>query len=532
MAQTVTAQGTECLDKLTKVNLPPPGHYHHPRKTNNGQDASHAEHQVPTGPPEPSFGLGQWKDNLRAFKTNKKITLWALAFQAFREDYGRYYAPAHDYVISAMWQSLWAAANTIGVVIGSFFAGFTNDWLGRKFSFWINLLMSVATSFVMIFAPNVQALFGAKLVFGISVGFSYTTAPLYVVENAPTEIRSTLMSFFNVFVVFGQFLGVVIANPLSKIHGSWSYKGTFCLTFLIPAILLPLMPFLPESPMWYVMKEREEDARKAIVRLHGDLPAERVEEMVEELRHNINIANQGPHEAEKVRWLEIFQGGNLKRTALLTTIYTLHHCSGMPFVISYQTYFFQLSGVSDAFAISLGAFALMLAGNIGALILPNFVGQRKVMIYGATLLIIWDLIIGSVGFAGTDNKAAVTASVAFVASWAFFYQLTIGTIGFVVAPELPSQRLRAKTQSFGTIVANIIGWAIAFSIPYLFNPDEANLGARLLIIFVGLSAPLTLYLWFFLPETKNRTLSELEELYQEHGGHEDQEKKAPKAEEA
>ncbi|KAJ4208900.1 hypothetical protein NW759_013501 [Fusarium solani] len=381
MAQTVTAQGTEHLDKLTK-------------------DASHAEHQVPTGPPEPSFGLAQWKDNLRAFKTNKKTTLWcvmimsllinfgfdaiisgqALAFQAFREDYGRYYAPADDYVISAMWQSLW-------------------------------------------------------------------TVP-----------------------------------------GS-------------------------QSPMWYMMKEREEDARKAIVRLHGDLSAERVEEMVEELRHNINVANQGPHEVEKVRWLEIFQGGNLKHTALLTTIYTLHHCSGMPFVISYQTYFFQLSGVSDAFAISLGAFALMLAGNIGALILPNFVGQRKVMIYGATLLIIWDLIIGTVGFAGTDNKPAVTASVAFVASWAFFYQLTIGTIGFVVAPELPSQRLRAKTQSFGTIVSNIIGWAIAFSIPYLFNPDEANLGARLLIIFVGLSIPLTLYLWFFLPETKNRTLSELEELY-------------------
>lgn len=393
----------------------------------------------------------------------------ALAFQAFREDYGRYYAPADDDVISAMWQSLWAAANTIGVAIGSFFAGFTNDWLGREFSFWINLVISVATSFVMIFAPNVQALFGDKLVFGISIGFSYTTAPLYIVENAPTEIRSTLMSFFNVFVVFGQFPGVVIANPLSKVHGSWSYKGTFCLTFLIPAILLPLMPFLPESPMWYMMEEREEDARKAIVHLHGDLSAERVEEMVEELNYNINVANQGPHEVEKVRWLEIFQGGNLKRTDLLTTTYTLHHCGGMPFVISYQTYFFQLSGVSYPFAISLGAFVLMLAGNIGALILPNFMGQRKVMIYGATLLITWGLIICAVGFSGTDNKPAVTASVAFVASWAFFYQLTIGTIGFVVAPELSSQRLRAKTQSFGTTVANIIGRAIAFSISYLVS---------------------------------------------------------------
>ncbi|KAG7416703.1 MFS transporter fmqE [Fusarium oxysporum f. sp. raphani] len=506
------------------------------------KNVSHREVAIENEPSKPKFGIAQWKNNLRAFKKHKRLSLWcvailmllvnfgfdspisgqALAFPAFRKDYGHYYAPSDDYVVSAMWQSLWAAANTIGIVLGGFVAGFTNDRYGRRFSFWINLTTSIATSFVLVFAPNVQTLFAAKLVFGISVGLSYTTAPLYVVENAPTEIRSTLMSFFNTFVVLGQFLAIVVTNPLSKVSGSWSYKGTFCLTFLFPAILIPILAFLPESPMWYIMKEREEDARKAILRLHGPLPADRLEEALLNLKENFNSVSRDTLPEEQPGWLEIFQGGNLRRTALLAVIYALQHCSGMPFVIPYQTYFYQLSGVEDAFAVSLGSFALMLAANFGALILPDFIGQRKVMVYGASLLMLWDVIIGAVGFAKAGNDATATVSVAFVASWAFFYQLTIGTMGFVVAPELPSQRMRAKTQAFGTIVANIIGWGIAFAIPYLFNPDQANLGARLLLIFVGLGTPLTLYLWVFLPETKNRSLGDLDELYSRGGrGHQE-----------
>ncbi|KAH7129970.1 general substrate transporter [Dactylonectria estremocensis] len=506
--------------------------------TTNGasKEAAHTSHnEVIVTADAPTFGFATWKQNLSTFKNHKRVSFWcisvllflvnfgfdsmisgqALAFQAFREDYGHYYAAADDYVVSATWQSLWAAANTLGIVIGSCIAGFTNDRIGRKFSFWVNLLTSVVTSFILLFAPNVQTLFAAKLIFGIAIGMSYTTAPLYVVENAPTEIRGTLMSFFNTFVVLGQFLAVGIANPLSTIHGSWSYKGTFCLTFLIPAILVFIIPFLPESPYFYLMKGRDDDARKALLRLHGPDIAHDVDRMVQEIKASIGLASQ-EHE-DQPRWVEIFQGTNLRRTVLLVVIYSLHHCSGMPFVIPYQTYFYQLSGVGDAFAVALGAFALMLGGNFGALILPGFVGQRKMMVFGAALLIIWDIIIGCTGFAPKANTAAMTASVAFVASWAFIYQLTIGTIGFVVAPEIPSQRLRAKTQSFGTIVGNILGWAVAFSIPYLFNPDKANLGAKLLFIFVGLGTPLVIYLWWNLPETKNRTLAELDEIFEGHG---------------
>ncbi|KAL2840357.1 general substrate transporter [Aspergillus pseudodeflectus] len=495
-------------------------------------DATHTEFAVESERATTQFGFAKWKKSVSAFRQHKRVSFWciiimmflvnfgfdalisgqALAFPAFREDYGHYYAPADDYVVSALWQSLWSAANTLGIVAGSFIAGFTNDRLGRRFSFWANLVFSVVSSFALLFAPNVQTLFAAKLVFGVSVGLSYTTAPLYVAENAPSEVRGTLLSFFNMFVVLGQFLAVVVANPLSRVAGSWSYKGTFCMTLLIPSILIFLLPFLPESPVWYIMKGRESDARRAISRLHAPATAVRVDEIVAELKRNISrqtTANQDTQPG----WLEIFKGGNLRRTVLVTILYSIAFGSGMPLVLNYQAYFYQLAGIRDAFAVALGSFALMLVGTLCSLVLPDIAGQRKVMLYGAALLIVWDLIIGSVGFAPAENRTAVIVTVAFVASWAFVYQLTIGTVVFVIAPEIPSQRLRAKTQAFGTIVANILGWGIAFAIPYLFNPDQANLGARLLLIFVGLGTPLTVYLWVYLPETRNRSLAELDEWY-------------------
>lgn len=496
-----------------------------------------AETTYSSPPPGPLLGFARWKNNIRSFGQHKRVSLCcvavltllvnfgfdslisgqALAFTQFRMDYGRYDAGSDSYVVDALWQSLWAAANTMGVVVGSFISGYTNDRFGRKLSFWMHLVASIASSFLLLFAPNVKVLFAAKLMFGIAIGLAYTTVPLYVIENAPTEIRSILMSLFNTFIVFGQFLAVVVANPLSHVPNSWSYKGTFCLTFLIPAILLCIMPFLPESPAWLVMRGRNDDAEKAVVRLFGFKSGQHalVDEKLSDMKAALAASQQAEEEQKAAGYSEIFKSGNLKRTILVTAIYSIHHCSGMPFVLQYQAYFFQLSGVGDPFAINLGSFALMLFGNLGALVLPDFIGQRRTMVYGAMLLVVWNLIIAGAGFAGTDNKAAVMASVAFMASWAYFYQLTIGTIGFVVAPEIPSQRLRAKTQSFGTIVANIIGWGIAFAIPYLFNPDQANLGARLLIIFVGLLTPLTIYLWFFLPETRNRSLQQVEESYQQ-----------------
>jgi SP family general alpha glucoside:H+ symporter-like MFS transporter len=63
------------------------------------------------------------------------------------------------------------------------------------------------------------------------------------------------------------------------------------------------------------------------------------------------------------------------------------------------------------------------------------------------------------------------------------------------------------------MVANFFSWATSFSIPYLFNPDQANLGGKIMLIFLGISLPGFIYFLLRLPETQGRSFEEIDELY-------------------
>lgn len=193
----------------------------------------------------------------------------AIAFPEFREVYGNYYTEGKEWVIPALWQSLWNAASTIGQVFGGYAAGQFADVFGRKALLYTAVALSLASSFALVFAPNLPVLFVSKLLLGLSVGLSTATPPLYVTENAPAHLRSTASSLTNVIIVLGFFCSSLTGYGSSKIHGVWSFKLAFCMTFLIPALYLIGLPFLPESPVWYMKKGHEEDARKAIIKLYG-----------------------------------------------------------------------------------------------------------------------------------------------------------------------------------------------------------------------------------------------------------------------
>lgn len=193
----------------------------------------------------------------------------AIAFPDFRKVYGNYYATGDQFVIPALWQSLWNAASTIGQVFGAFLTGQFADYTRRRAILYLAVVLSLSASFALVFAPNLPILFVSKLLLGFSVGFSTATPPLYVTENAPAALRSSASSLTNVIIVFGYFLSSLTGYGASKIQGEWSFRLAFIMTFVVPGLFLFGLLFLPESPVWYMKKGREDDARKAIVKLFG-----------------------------------------------------------------------------------------------------------------------------------------------------------------------------------------------------------------------------------------------------------------------
>lgn len=236
----------------------------------------------------------------------------AIAFPEFRKEYGEYYDEGEQFVIPALWQSLWNAASTIGQVLGAFLTGQFADHVGRRAVLWAAVVLSLASSFALVFAPSLPILFVSKLLLGLSVGLSTVTPPLYVTENAPAALRSSLSSLTNVIIVLGFFLSSITGWGSSKIRGEWSYRLAFVMTFLVPTLFAIVLPFLPESPVWYVKKGRDEDARKAIVKLYGKNVD--VQERLDFIKSELEVAAGEANMASQTSWRAIFSKEHRSRT--------------------------------------------------------------------------------------------------------------------------------------------------------------------------------------------------------------------------
>ncbi|CAK7232656.1 hypothetical protein SCUCBS95973_008332 [Sporothrix curviconia] len=435
----------------------------------------------------------------------------AIAFPEFRKVYGDYYAVSDEYVIPALWQSLWNAASTIGQVFGAFLTGQFADLVGRRAVLWTAIILSISSTFALVFASSLPVLFVSKLLLGLSIGFSTVTPPLYVTENAPAALRSSLSSLTNVIIVLGFFLSSITGYGSSKISGEWSFRLAFVLTFLVPTLFMTGLPFLPESPVWYVKKGRDDDARKAIVRLFGkDVD---VEARLDFIKSELEVSAGEASMAKQTSWQAIFSKEHRSRTLVAVLGLQSQNFSGGYFANTYQTYYFELIGQSNAFGLTAISSTLQFVSNCVAVAVSDVLPRRKALVGGGTLLLCWSLIIGGTSLASESNKVANTALLAFMITWSMLYTATVGCFGWAVAQETAAQSTRPKTIAFSLVCQQLTALLLSSVFPYFINPDQLNWGGKVMFLFVGAEIFILGLLFFFQPETKNRTYHDIDSLY-------------------
>jgi MFS family permease len=453
----------------------------------------------------------------------------AIAFPEFRKVYGEYYKAGDQFVIPALWQSLWNAASTIGQVFGAFLTGQFADLVGRKAVLWLAVALSIASSFALVFAPNLPVLFVSKLLLGFSVGFATVTPPLYVTENAPAALRSSLSSLTNVIIVLGFFLSSITGFGSSKIPGEWSFRLAFIMTFLVPTLFACGLPFLPESPVWFVKRGRDDDARKAIKKLYGENAD--VEARLDFIKSELEVLHGESDMASQTSWKAIFSKEHRTRTLVAVLGLQSQNFSGGYFaskshlrhqihvltlivsIDTYQTYYFELIGQADPFGLTAISSTLQFFSNCVSVLLSDVMPRRKSLIGGGTLLCCWSVIIAGTSLAGPTNKTAVTALLAFMITWSMLYTATVGCFGWAVAQETASQATRPKTIAFSLVCQQLTALMLSSVFPYFINPDQLNWGGKIMFLFVGAEVFILAGLFFFQPETKNRTYHEIDSLY-------------------
>jgi hypothetical protein len=269
------------------------------------------------------------------------------------------------------------------------------------------------------------------------------------------------------------------------------------------------LPFAPESPWYYVRKNRLDSARASLTRLHGSNV-----DITPKLAIIVKTVSDDTEATASARWIQCFQGTNLVRTLISTGVFACQHLSGIVFVLGFSTYFFELAGIplNHAFDLGVGVTACGVVGVIISWSAINNFGRRKLFISGMVGMTLVLFLMGILDFIHTSAARWVQASCTVV--YALIYQIAIGCIAFAILGETSTPSLRAKTVGLATAVQSIFGTVMNIVVPYMVNPDKANLRGKVGFVFGGASAIATVWSWFYIPELKGRTFGEIDWMFQ------------------
>ncbi|EON95830.1 putative mfs hexose transporter protein [Phaeoacremonium minimum UCRPA7] len=430
-----------------------------------------------------------------------------LSIPEFRKDFGREYAG--NYVLDADWQSAFSGGPIASSIVGTFGAGYIADKIGRK----PLMIGSIAVSFAAIaleFVATTNAMFfGGKFINGFVTGIILSVAVTYIGEVTPLALRGIFTCLTALMMTIGPLTSAIIVNYTGNSPTRWAYRAVFCAQFGFAGVSAIFAPFVPESPVWLISVDKDDRATKALQRLGYTNPVD-LAMRVSQIRTTLQEAKA---EVAGATYLDCFRKSNLRRTIISVMPLAIQALSGVFFIASYGTYYMQLAGysTSDSFKLQIAQHGCSMAGNICSWYLIDKVGRRPLTFWGTFSITV--ILMICAGLATEGSPGAIKGSVAFIVIYNFFYNISIGATAYTLLCEVATSKLRVKTISIGVALQYLIYLFWAFVIPYLFNPDKANLGAKTAFIFGGIGLLCLVYLWFYQPETAGRSFKELDELF-------------------
>jgi len=429
-----------------------------------------------------------------------------LAMHRFKQDFGT--VVNGQKTITAGNQSLFASIVQVGEVIGSLSAGFIGDYRGRKGAlFMVVAIVTLGTVLQLVVVGSTPLLVVGRLVLGSGVGIASNCVPLYLSEIPPASIRGAMVSSWQLFLAIGQVIGAVVAQGTKDYQSTFSWRFPIAFNVFICLLIFLGLLLVPESPRWLISKHRPEDAQRALERIHKKNDDIVVQDEIDAMVNAREAERQSS--GGESRWADVFKGTQRRRFLCAFGILVCQQISGVQFIFSYATVFFESIGQTDAFLMTIIVDILEVAGVLVSFMLVNRFGRRPLLLNTMVVMAATLVICGALGIVQDRSKAMNTVIASMIMIYVFVFNLAWGPLAWVVATELATGKNRTKIMSVGTGSFWIAAWAVTFTLPYLYNPDSANLGPMVCWIYFGGAVISWLFVYFMIPETLGRSLEEI-----------------------
>ncbi|RAH76491.1 general substrate transporter [Aspergillus japonicus CBS 114.51] len=409
-------------------------------------------------------------------------------------------------------------AYTVGAIFGGFFLGGPiADYLGRKIGMATGCVLVIAATFMQCWSPrgSIACFLAGRCIIGIGQGIALTAGPIYIGELAPPEIRGKIMTFWQMFYSVGSFICFWInygCTKHSESLGEWDWKLVVIFQLLVPVIILAILPTIPGSPRWYVQRKDDiEKARSALRRVRE------TDEEVEEELLKIREALEYEKEAISSNYSALWKDKSLrKRMGLALVINAGQQITGQGTLNTYSTKIYEKVFTSASKIALINA----LNATFGILFTLNAVwvidrfGRKFLLIVGGIGMGICMIIVSAVETETPSPGGAKTESVGIsivflLFLFIFFYKPSWGATVWIWTSEVFSMNVRAQAVGMASQTQNVANAIVQQFFPTFLN----NCGFYAFYMFAGINFLLALFVWFFIPETKQVPLEEIDALF-------------------
>lgn len=267
-----------------------------------------------------------------------------------------------------------------GAIIGAAVGGWLNDRFGRKKSILTADVLFLAGAILMAAAPNPAVLIVGRFFVGLGVGTASMTAPLYISEASPANIRGALVSTNGFLITGGQFLSYCINLAFTNVKGTWRWMLGIA---GVPALLqLVLMMFLPESPRWLYRKGREAEAEAILAKIYST--PEEVAVEIESLKDSVELELQENQTSKSSLISEMLKTKTVRRGLVAGVgLQVFQQFVGINTVMYYSATIIQYAGYASnqtALLLSLVTSGLNAFGSIVSIFFIDRTGRKKLLI--------------------------------------------------------------------------------------------------------------------------------------------------------
>ncbi|PIA26663.1 hypothetical protein AQUCO_09100076v1 [Aquilegia coerulea] len=421
---------------------------------------------------------------------------------------GNQYCKFDSALLTSFTSSLYIAA-----LVASFFASATTRALGRKVSMMVGGTIFLIGAILNGAAVNVEMLIIGRLLLGVGVGYANQSVPVYLSEMAPAKLRGLLNIGFQMAITIGNLVANLVNYGTNQIKGGYGWRLSLGLAG-VPAIIMTIGSLLlPDTPNSLIERGHREKAKTMLQKIRGtNAVDEEFQDLVEASEASMRV--QHP-------WRNILQPKYRPQLIMAICIPMFQQFTGINVIMFYAPVLFKTLGFGDEASLM----SAVITGSVN--VLCTFVsmftvdrfGRRVLFIQAGIQMLISQVLIGILlgikfGVAGVGSMPKSWADVIlilicfYVAAFAWSW----GPLGWLVPSEIFPLEIRSAGQAI-TVSVNML---FTFLIAQLFVTMLCHMKFGLFFFFAAFVIMMTIFIYLFLPETKNVPIEEMTQVWKKH----------------